>query len=217
MKIDQEKLADIAGLVRCETHDGDTMAAQAVEMTHSVYKHEQQYGQYCSIQEHIDCPPDLVYEYMSNVHCLSEWTYSVRDFKPTEKAGLYEGIDSLDANTKIFCEVFANPQARTVDYHCAWDQGHDLWMIYLNRIVPAELVLGKRGSVVFWSNCHHPYYDKNPYPELSKPDRTWVGEWWNFFYAGHTIELTNLKRILEHRYRAGLPIGPHMDPTGGKR
>ena len=25
----------------------------------------------------------------------------------------------------------ANPEALLVDYHCAWDQGKDLWMIYL--------------------------------------------------------------------------------------
>ena len=36
----------------------------------------------------------------------------------------------------------------------------------------------------------------------------WVGELWPLFYAGHTIELRNLKLILEHRYRLGLPAGP---------
>jgi len=216
MKIDQGKLADISGLIRCETHDGDEMSAQAVEMTHTVYPHEQIYGDYCSIQAYIDCPPEKVFAYMADVHSLSEWTYSVRDFQHTETPELWEGVDSLDANTKIFCKVAANAAAGTVDYHCAWDQGHDLWMIYLNRVVPAELVLKKPGSVVFWSNCHHPYYDKNPYPQLSKPDRTWVGEWWHFFYAGHTIELTNLKRILEYRHKNNLPMGPHVLPEGAR-
>ena len=60
---------------------------------------------------------------MANVHSLSEWTYSVRDFRETDTPGLYEGIDSIDAQTKIFCKVVANPDALTVDYHCAWDQG----------------------------------------------------------------------------------------------
>jgi hypothetical protein len=103
----------------------------------------------------------------------------------------------------------SHPGALTVDYHCAWDQGDELWMIYLNRIVPAELVLQRPGAVVLWTNCRHPYYDKNPFPALNKdPKRPWVGEWWPFFYAGHTIELENLKAILEHRHRRGLPIGP---------
>jgi hypothetical protein len=81
-------------------------------------------------------------------------------------------------------------------------------MVYLNRIVPAETVLKKPGSVVIWTNCRHPYYDKNPFPELASPNREWVGEWWPLFYAGHTIELTNLKNILEHRHRSGLLPGP---------
>jgi hypothetical protein len=211
MKIAQEKLSDIPGLVRCENCDGDTMAALSVEMTHTVYYHDQQYGTYCAIQDYIECPPEAVYRYMANVHSLSEWTYSVRDFHETETPGLYEGIDAVGSQTKIFCRVIANPDALTVDYHCAWDQGHDLWMIYLNRIVPAELVLKLPGSVVLWVNCHHPYYDHNPCPELApQADRMWVGEMWPFFYAGHTIELRNLKAILEYRHKHGVPIGPYL-------
>jgi hypothetical protein len=37
-----------------------------------------------------------------------------------------------------------------------------------------------------------------------------VGDWWPLFYAGHTIELENLKRILEHRHRRGVPLGPYL-------
>jgi len=72
--------------------------------------------------------------------------------------------------------------------------------------VPAEVVLNKPGAVVLWTNCRHPYYDGNPHPELaSTPGRPWVGDYWDLFYAGHTLELNNLKAILEHRHRAGLP------------
>jgi hypothetical protein len=67
------------------------------------------------------------------------------------------------------------------------------------------------GSVVVWTNCRHPYYARNPFPELARdPRRMWVGELWPFFFAGHTIELQNLKAILEHRYRRRLPIGPML-------
>jgi hypothetical protein len=191
------------------------MAARTIELTHTVYPHDEIYGPYCSIQDYIDCPPELIYEYMSNVHSLSEWTYSVRGFRETSTPGLYCGLDSLDSDTKIYCRVDANPLARTVDYHCAWDQGDELWMIYLNRVVDARLTLKKPGSVVFWSNCHHPYYDQNPRPELApRPERTWVGQWWSFFYGGHTIELTNLKKILEYRYKNNLPIGPYVLEEG---
>jgi hypothetical protein len=33
-----------------------------------------------------------------------------------------------------------------------------------------------------------------------------VGEYWDLFYAGHRIELTNLKAILEHRHGNGRPV-----------
>jgi hypothetical protein len=78
-------------------------------------------------------------------------------------------------------------------------------MIYLMRVVPAELVLDRPGCVVLWTNCRHPFYDHNPFPEKAPPDRkVWVGDMWPFFYAGHRIELENLKRILEYRHSQGL-------------
>ena len=39
-----------------------------------------------------------------------------------------------------------------------------------------------------------------------RPDRPWVGDFWDLFYAGHTVEMNNLKAILEHRHRNGLPV-----------
>jgi hypothetical protein len=74
--------------------------------------------------------------------------------------------------------------------------------------VPAELVLNKPGCVVFWQNCRHPNYMKNPHPEKAPKGRPWVGQFWDFFYAGHTVELQNLKKILEYRHSNNLPMGP---------
>ena len=31
---------------------------------------------------------------------------------------------------------------------------------------------------------------------------------WPFFYAGHMLELENLKAILEYRHHNGLPVTP---------
>ena len=56
--------------------------------------------------------------------------------------------DKIGGATKIFTRVVSHPGAMTVDYHCAWDQGDKLWMIYLMRVIPAQLVLNKPGSVV---------------------------------------------------------------------
>jgi hypothetical protein len=207
--IDPTALADIAGLVRCEEFDREALGERITEMTHTVYPHEEVYGPYCTIHAHIDCPPDKVFAYMASPLSLIEWTYSVRELQPTPKADVYLGVDS--GRTPIYCKTVSHREALTVDYHCAWDQGDELWMVYLNRIVPAETVLKRPGTVVIWTNCRHPYYAKNPFPaRCQDPKRTWVGDWWPLFYAGHTIELANLKAILEHRHKRGLPMGPHV-------
>ena len=217
MKIaDPGRLAGISGLVRCEQFDREALGELVTEMTHTVYPHDHVYGQYCTIHAYIDCPPREVFAYMADPMSLIEWTYSVRALRPTGTPGLLVGVDA--GGTPIYCLTQSNAGAMTVDYHCAWDQGNELWMVYLNRVVPAETVLNKPGSVVVWTNCHHPYYDANPFPELCRdPKREWVGAWWPFFYAGHTIELANLKAILEHRHRSGAPLGPYLTdaPEGG--
>jgi hypothetical protein len=207
--LEPDALAEIPGLVRCEEYDRDAMGEELSELTHTVYPHTQIYGQYCTIHGYIACPPELVFEYLANPYSLLEWTYSVRKLRETGREGLLVGVDANE--TPIYVRTLSNRQALTVDYHCAWDQGDDLWMIYLNRVVPAELVLKRPGSVVIWTNCHHPYYDENPFPALNtEPKRTWVGQLWPLFYAGHTVELANLKAILEHRHAAGRSLGPRL-------
>ena len=178
------------------------MNSLANELTHTVYPHDELYGNYCSLEEYINCPPDIVFDYLANGQTLAEWTYSLRDFTPTTTPDLLLAVDKIGTGTKIYCKTIANKSAMTVDYHCAWDQSNELWMIYLMRVIPAELVLKKPGSVVLWTNCHHPYYDKNPFPNTAPDGRkTWVGDLWPFFYAGHYIEMQNLKHILEHRHQ----------------
>jgi len=206
-------LASIPGLIRCEEYDREALGEVITEMTHTVYPHDQVYGQFCTVQAHIDCPPRDVFAYMANPYSLLEWTYSVRELHPTSTPDLLVGVDS--GKTPIYCRTTSCAEALTVDYHCAWDQGDELWMIYLNRVVPAESVLKRPGSLVIWTNCHHPYYDRNPFPELNKdPKRAWVGEWWPLFYGGHSVELANLKAILEHRHRRGIPLGPYLADVG---
>lgn len=196
-------LADIADLMRIETFEKDEMQAHCMELTHAVYPHDQIYGKYCTLEEYIDCPPEEVFAYLAEGRNLGEWTYSMRDFEPTEDPEVLVSLDKIGAKTRIFTKTVANAAAMTVDYHCAWDQPNHLWMIYLMRVIPAQLVLNKPGSVVLWSNCHHPFYDDNPFPETAPDDRpVWVGDLWPFFYAGHLVEMQNLKKILEHRARA---------------
>jgi hypothetical protein len=183
-----------------------------------VYPHDQVFGEYCTVNDYVDCPPDELYEYLSDTRCLEEWTYSLRGFEEIDESAdvrssnggsLWLAWDKLGSETEIYTRTVANPQARTVDYHCAWDQGKHLWMIYLMRVVDAQLVLNKPGSVVLWTNCHHPFYDHNAYPETAPAGRpVWVGDFWDMFGAGHLLELRNLKAIAEYRHHNGLPITP---------
>lgn len=197
----------LPGVRRIENCPREAMSSLAFEMTHAVYTHDEVYGRYCSLQDWIDCPPERTFEYLSDVRTLQEWTYSTRDFAPMDERGQVIGTDRLGDATRIHIRTVSNREAMTVDHHCAWDQGEELWMIYLMRVVPAQAVLGRPGSVVLWTNCRHPYYDANPFPDKAPPGRRiWVGDMWPMFYAGHRIELDNLKHILEYRHRNGLPM-----------
>ena len=207
MQTYQLAIDNLIGVRRIENCSKEEMTGLAMEMTHAVYPHDQICGQYCTIQSHIDCPPEKAFEYLSDVYSLQEWTFSMRDFSPTHDQGLVAAIDRIGGETTIYTRTIANREAMTVDYHCAWDQGEKLWMIYLMRVVPAELTLNKPGCVVLWTNCRHPFYDENPYPEKAPTSRkVWVGDMWPFFYAGHQIELENLKHILEYRHANSLPM-----------
>jgi hypothetical protein len=193
----------IPNLRRIENFTKEQMTAYAMELTHAVYPHEDVYGRYCTIEEHIDAPPEEVFEYLADPYTLAEWTFSLRDFGEPDANGVIMSVDRIGGATKIFTKTIANRSAMTVDYHCAWDQGDKLWMIYLMRVVPAPVVLDRPGSVVLWTNCRHPFYDKNPFPEAAPAGRkVWVGDLWPFFYAGHWVEMQNLKNILEHRHAA---------------
>ena len=130
------------------------------------------FGQYCTVNDYIDCPPDELFTYLSDTRCLEEWTYSLRGFTETDEPGLWQAYDQAGVGDQdLHPHGGRRTRARTVDYHCAWDQGKHLWMIYLMRVVDAQTVLDKPGSVVLWTNCHHPFYDHNPYPDAS-PART---------------------------------------------
>lgn len=204
--LNDQILSTLNEVRRVEHYPLNQFKSDMLDETHSVYTHENMYGKYCTIEEYIEAPPEFVFNYMKETKSLEEWTYSVRNFNLTSTPELYEGIDKVGQNsTKIFCKTLSNKDALTVDYHCAWDQGEELWMIYLNRIVPAKQVFNKEGSVVIWTNCRHPYYDKNPYPEKAPAGRPlWVGDMWDWFYAGHLAEMKNLKAILEYRYKNGI-------------
>ncbi|MDF0529523.1 SRPBCC family protein [Tsukamurella sp. 8F] len=202
-------LSEIEGTIRIESHPRPVATPILLDRIRSVYPHEQVFGDYCTVQGYVDAPPRELYDWLSDTRSLEEWTYSLRGFRQTGEPGLWVARDMLGDETEIYTRTIANPEAMTVDYHCAWDQGKHLWMVYLMRVIDAQVVLDRPGSVVLWTNCHHPFYDENPYPETAPEGRpVWVGDFWDIFGAGHRLELDNLKAIAEYRHSRGLPLTP---------
>jgi len=119
----------IEGVTRIETSPREEATPIILEMMRSVYPHDQVFGEFCTVNGYIDCPPDELFDYLADTRCLEEWTYSLRGFTPTEEPGLWQAYDRLGSETKIYTRTVANRAAMTVDYHCAWDQGKHLWMI----------------------------------------------------------------------------------------
>src|SRR6201999_884749 len=68
----------------------------------------------CTVNDYVDCPPDELFEYLSDTRSLEEWTYTLRGFTPTEEPGLWLAYDKILPDTTIYTRTFANSQARTV-------------------------------------------------------------------------------------------------------
>jgi len=209
--LDSGDVSSIDGLVRSETTSPEACFEIMTKLTKPSYTHEEIFGEYCSLGKYIDVPYDVVFEYAANVHSLEEWTFSVRDLHHVG-GGLYRGREAIQPNTEIFirADVQKGPDHGIVFYPCAWDQGYELWMRYYFLFIDATKTLKRPGTVLVWTNCKHPYYDRatTEVPEYiakgrARTDRYWVGDIWANFDAIHRIEAENLKRICEYRFQAG--------------
>jgi hypothetical protein len=200
---------DIPGLINIERMDFTSPETLQWMMSQKrdTYPREEIFGTSCTVTEFIECPIEMAYEYATNVYGMEEWTATLRNFQYVG-GGLYRADDVLAKDTPIYLRIEAHHGSHTIDYLCAWDQGLELWMRYFFRFIDASPAIGKPGTILFWVNCKHPYYDKNnPAPAYvaeprARTDRLWVGEMWDLFYAAHHMEASNLKKILEHRFRA---------------
>ena len=52
----------IDGVTRIETSPREKATPIIMEMMRSVYPHDEVFGQYCTVNDYIDCPPDELYE-----------------------------------------------------------------------------------------------------------------------------------------------------------
>ena len=81
--------SQIDGVTRIETHPREKATPIIMEMMRSVYPHDDVLGRYCTVNEYIDCPPDELFDYLSDTRSLEEWTYSLRGFERTDEPGLW--------------------------------------------------------------------------------------------------------------------------------
>src|SRR5262245_34084553 len=91
----QSAIDQLPGVHRIENCGKDQMTSLAMEMTHAVYPHDEVYGQYCPIQDYVNCPPEKAFEYLADVYTLAEWTYSLRDFATTDQPGVVVATDKI--------------------------------------------------------------------------------------------------------------------------
>lgn len=201
---------DSLDLVRRENTSQETMLKLIDAGTKETYSHDEMFGRFCTITEYVEVPYDLVFDYCADTLFLQEWTYSVRDLAPIG-GEVYRGWDAIQPNTEIYMRTqsLKGLDYGVVVYECAWDQGDELWMRYHLTIVNSEKPLGKPGTIISWTNCKHPYYDRNvvDVPDYitdgrARTDRLWVGDIWPVFHSGHWIEMNNLTKILKHRFES---------------
>ena len=100
----------IHGVVRIETTPLEDTAATFFTQMRSVYPHSEVFGQYCTVNDYVDCPPDELFEYLSDTRSLEEWTYTLRDFTATDDPGLWTAYDRLLPDTTIYTRTVANSQ-----------------------------------------------------------------------------------------------------------
>src|ERR1700712_827492 len=79
----------IDGVIRIENAPREKATPIIMEMMRSVYPHDQVFGDYCTVNSYVDCPPDELFEWLSDTRSLEEWTYSLRGFTPTQEQGLW--------------------------------------------------------------------------------------------------------------------------------
>jgi hypothetical protein len=98
----------IEGVVRIETSPLEETAPMFMAKMRSVYPHDEVFGQYCTVNDYVDCPPDELFEYLAHTESLEEWTYTLRDFTRTEESGLWLAYDRLLPDTEIYTRTVAN-------------------------------------------------------------------------------------------------------------
>lgn len=188
-------LEQIDGLVRMETHSGKDVMDIVEQNYQAVIPHEQAHGTFVTLTRHLPLPIDYIFNYLTHVPNLEEFTLSLRNFRRCEwRDDLWIGEEHFRPGTTIYLKCIAHPESHCVDHPCAWENSENLWSYYAFRLFDATRVMDKPGTVVQWTNFRHKNYEEGgPFQELIDA--------FPRFYEIHGIELDNLTRILESRFK----------------
>src|ERR1700674_6006312 len=92
----------IEGVLRIETSPLEQTAPMFMAKMRSEYPHNEVFGQYCTVNDYVDCPPDELFEYLSDTRSLEEWTYTLRGFTPSDEPGLWLAYARLLPGTTVY-------------------------------------------------------------------------------------------------------------------
>lgn len=141
-------LENIEGLVRVENLENDDMNDLCIELTHSVYKHEEIYGNFFTLEKYIDVDTDAAFNYLSDKNNIAEWSYGIRE------------AELLNCTAKI------NQQTKVVDLFWTDSEGNQVIQDML-RLLAAQQPLQKNGVVLLWSSVIN---DSFSHPSLTTAD-----------------------------------------------
>jgi hypothetical protein len=190
-------IQEIPDLIRKETHTLDEILKIVDERYHHVLKHEDVYGTFCTLTRLVPVPIDYVFNYLSHIPNLGEFTLSNRDFRPCPgRDGLWVGEEHFrhGITTIFYIKCISNRETWCIDHPCAWENSENLWSYYAFRLYDGKRVMNRPGTVIQWTNFKHTNYeDGGPFQELIDA--------FPKFYEIHGIELDNLTHILEARFK----------------
>ena len=188
-------LNQIEGLVRMESHSGKQVMEIVEERFRETLAHQDVHGTFVTLTRHLPLPLDYLFNYLSHVPNLEEFTLSLRNFRAcTDRDGLWVGEEHFRPGTQIYLKCIAHPESGCIDHPCAWENSENLWSYYSFRLFDGKRVMNRPGTVVQWTNFRHKNYEaEGPFQELIDA--------FPRFYEIHGIELDNLSRILEARFK----------------
>jgi len=181
---DPRGLCDVPGLVRCEAYEPAALTACIGVMNSNGCRS-------CSVETYIDCSPEKVFAYMANPYGLLEWTFGVRELRPTARPEILAGVD--EQGRALLVTTSSSAAGMTVDYRFSWDPQDQSCGVHLNRIVGGPAALMPSGTLLITTT-------RARWSDMGASAPT----------ARYAVGLRNLKAILEHRHRRGLVLGPHV-------